>query len=232
MELENNFRPESVEARGALCVECLAELGAGAALLDRCGAALCRGCAAEFYAPCSVCGGLMPRDEARLRADAAAGSLFCAECFRAPAEEWGVGPLPADDEVEALVARYVALHAEKKRVDAELDEIKEKLKAVACARPRVGNAVVLRAGEDGVRCSYSARTTWDAERLSAAEEILGGVGFASLFERKVSFTPLREKLDEFLSDAGADETARELIRSAAQVSETATLNVVSPRKKK
>lgn len=232
MEVEGGFRTEEIEPRGALCVECLRALTEPEALADRCGAALCGACAAEFYVPCAGCGGLVARDEGRARADVA-GALFCAECFRAPAPQAGVGPLPGDEETEALVARYVALHAEKKRVDAEIDEVKERLKLVAGARARVAGAVLLRAGDSGVRCSYSVRTTWDAERLSAAEALLGGEEFAALFERKVTFTPLRERLDDFL--AGADEelsAARELVRAAAHVSETATLNVITPKKKK
>ena len=222
-------RLEEVEARGALCVECLKALAAAEALLDRCGAALCRACAAEFYAACAGCGGLTPRDEAAAR-PGASGALLCAECFRAPAD--GDGPLPADDEVERLVARYVELHAERKRLDAELDEIKEVLKRVAEARPRVSNAVVLRAGSGGVRCSYSLRTTWDAEKLSEVEGLLGPAEFGSLFERKVSFTAVRDRLEEFLSasDDGLAR-ARELVRAAEQSSETTTLSVVAPRKK-
>lgn len=232
-ELESGFRAEEIEPRGALCVECLLAVVAAEALVDRCGAALCRACAAEFYTPCAGCGGLVPRDEALARADRG-GALFCAECFRAPAaEEGGAGPLPSDEETEALVARYVELHAEKKRVDAEIDEIKERLKLVAGARARVANAVVLRAGDGGVRCSYSVRTTWDAERLLAAEELLGGEEFSSLFERKVTFTPARQRLDDFLADTDEElAAARELVRAAAQVTETATLNVISPKKRK
>ena len=231
METVSNFRAEEVEPRGALCVECMGAVGASEALLDRCGAALCRACAAEFYAPCAGCGGLVPRDEALRRADAA-DALFCGECYRRPGGVEGVGALPGEAEVEALVARYVTLHAEKKRVDAELEEVKELLKLIAGARERVAGAVLLRAGDDCLRCSYSVRTTWDPERLSAAEELLGE-GFSSLFERKVTFTPVRERLDAFL-DASGDgrDGARELIRSAAQPAETATITVVAPRKKK
>ena len=232
MESASNFRAEDVEPRGALCVECMGALGAGEALVDRCGAALCRACAAEFYAPCAGCGGLVARDEALTRADADAGALFCGECYRSPSGVEGVEALPDEAEVERLVARYVALHAEKKRIDEELDEVKELLKLVAGARTRVANAVLLRAGDDCLRCSYSVRTTWDAEKLSAAEHLLGEE-FASLFERKVSFTAVRSTLDAFLD--AADDThadARSLIRSAAQASETATINVVAPKKKK
>ena len=45
MEAQNNFTAGEVEARGALCVECLGDVAAGAGVLDRCGAVLCRACA-------------------------------------------------------------------------------------------------------------------------------------------------------------------------------------------
>jgi hypothetical protein len=228
MEVESSFRPEEVEARGALCVECLRAVEAVEALVDRCGAALCPSCATEFYVGCGVCGRLVARDEGMARPGAEA--LVCADCFRAPAEE--AEPLPADEEVERLVARYVELHAERKRLDTELDVIKETLKRVALARPRVANAVVLRAGVGGVRCSYAVRTTWDAEKLSEAEGLLGADVFASLFERKVSFSPVRERLAEFLSTADdASAPARELVRAAEQTAETTTLTVVAARRK-
>src|ERR1044071_4781426 len=134
MEPASNFRAEEVEARGALCVECMVAVGAGAALIDRCGAALCRGCADEFYSACAGCGGLVPRDEGLRRADAAADALFCEECYRKPSVEGGVAALPEEAEVERLVARYVALHAEKKKIDGEMEEVKELLKLVAGAR--------------------------------------------------------------------------------------------------
>src|SRR3712207_5031042 len=167
MEVEKSFRAGDVEARGALCVECLGAVGAGEALLDRTGGALCRACAAEFYAACAGCGGLVPRDEAL--AGAGDGALLCAEChakgFAGPDGE----PAPTEEEVEALVAEYVALHEETKRAGARMEEIKERLKLAAQARPRVSSAVVLRAGDAGVRCSFAVRTTYDAPRLAAAE---------------------------------------------------------------
>ncbi|HEX7173746.1 MAG TPA: hypothetical protein VF240_00490 [Pyrinomonadaceae bacterium] len=233
MEVESSFRPEDVEARGAMCVECLCALAAGAAVLDRCGAALCRACAAEFYAACAGCARLVPRDEGLTRPEDAAGvgALFCVECFRAPAGD--AEPPPSDEEVERLVARYVALHAEKKQLDDEMEEIKERLKLAAGARSRVTNAVVLRAGEGAVRCSYSVRTTWDAAKLSEAEALLGPDEFSSLFERKVSYAAVRERLAEFLAGTGDAHTpARELVRAAEQSAETVTLGVVAPKKKK
>lgn len=233
MEVEKSFAVGGVEARGALCVECMTALTHEGALLDRCGAALCRACAESFYAPCSDCGRLVPKDEALAR-EGATDAPVCVECFRTPAGA-GEADAPSDEEVESLVAAYVALHAEKKRLDAELESIKERLKLAAACRPRVAGAVLLRAGEGGagVRCSYSVRTSWDAEKLSAVEALVGGDEFAALFERKVTFTAVRETLDAFLStDDATRAEARALVSSAAQVSETATLNVISPKKKK
>lgn len=232
MELERSFRPEEIESRGAVCVECAQAVAESAALSDRCGATLCRACASGFYVACGSCGGLIPRDEALERTDLA-GALLCPECFRAPSSDSGAETLPTDAEAEEMAARFLNLHAEKKRIDAEIEDIKERLKLFAGARPRVGNAVVLRAGDGGVRCSYSVRTSWDAERLSAVERILGEDAFSSLFERKISFKEVRDRLEEFMNatNDGRDE-ARELLRSAAQTSETATLNVIAPRKRK
>lgn len=231
MEVEKNFRPEELEARGALCVECLGGVGAGEALIDRTGRALCRTCAAEFYAPCAGCGGLVPRDEALARASD--GAVVCAECHAGGASSPDGEPAPSEDEVEALVGEYVALYEESKRLGARLEEIKERLKLAAQARPRVSNAVVLRAGEAGVRCGFSVRTTYDPARLESAAALLGGE-FDSLFERKVSFSPVKGgRLEEFLSAADAEhDAAREAVRAAEQRSETVTLTVVAQKKKK
>ena len=100
MEVEKSFQVEAVEARGALCVECLGEVGAGEALVDRTGAALCRGCAAEFYSPCAGCGGLVPRDETVTRA--ADGAEVCVECHARGA---------AAPDVEAGPAKPFAWHS-------------------------------------------------------------------------------------------------------------------------
>lgn len=236
MEAEKRLPAEGVEARGALCVECLSAVAPSAAVLDRTGAALCRGCAAEFYTACAACGGLVPRDEAVARETEgdAGGRLYCAECFRAGAAAGEDVEQVGDDEVEALVAEFVALHAEKKRLDTRVDEIKERLKLAARARQRVAGAVVFRAGDEaGVRCSYTVRTTYDAEKLEAAEAVLGGEEFAALFERKVSFTPVKNSLEAFLSSTGdGRDEARALVRAAAQQTETETLGVVAPPKKK
>ncbi|HEX7955394.1 MAG TPA: hypothetical protein VF508_00485 [Pyrinomonadaceae bacterium] len=230
METHNRLHPEAAEPRGALCVECLAPLASGASLLDRTGAALCRACAAAFYEPCAACGGLVPRDEALARPDG--GALNCFECFGRAASPDGAEAL-TDEEVEALVAEYVALHEELKRLDARAGEIKESLKRAAAARPRVGTAVVLRAGEAGVRCNYAAKTAYDAARLAEAEALLGAENFAALFERKVTFSAVKDRLEEFLaSEDAATAAAREAVRAAETRSEVATLTVVAQRKKK
>lgn len=230
MQTENSLQPEALEPRGALCVECLGELSAPEQVLDRTGAALCRACAAAFYTPCAGCGGLVPTDEAMARHDT--GALNCFECFGRPASADGTEAL-SDEEVAALVAEYVALHEELKRLDTRASEVKEQLKRAAIARPRVSNAVVLRADAASVRCSYTSKATYDAEKLSAAETLLGPAGFAALFERKVTFSAVKPRLEEFLSsEEEATASAREAVRAAESRTEVATLTVVAQRKKK
>ncbi|HEX8188544.1 MAG TPA: hypothetical protein VF586_09345 [Pyrinomonadaceae bacterium] len=230
MQTENSLHPETVEPRGALCVECLAGLDPAGQLLDRTGAALCRACAAAFYTPCAGCGGLVPADEALRRNDT--GALNCFECFGRPASDDGAEAL-TDKEVAALVSEYVALHEELKRLDARAGEIKERLKRASSARPRVSNAVVLRADSGSVRCSYTSKAAYDAEKLAAAEALLGAEGFAALFERKVTFSAVKNRLEEFLSsDDAATAAAREAVRAAETRTEVATLTVVAQPKKK
>ena len=232
MEAQNNFTAAEVEARGALCVECMGDVAAGAGVLDRCGAVLCRACAGEFYVACAGCGGLVARDEALAR-PGGEGAPVCFECFGRAAE--GEEAPPSEEETAALVAEYVELHEESKRLGARLDEIKELLKRAARARPRVSNAVVLRAGEGaaGVRCSYAVRTSYDAEKLSAAERLLGPDLFSNLFERKVTFAARRDSLEAFLSSSDEGQAAaRDAVRAAEQRSEVETVTVVVQRKKK
>jgi len=230
MQTENSLHPESLEPRGALCVECLVRLEAGAQVLDRTGAALCRACAAAFYTPCAGCGGLVPTDEALARNDT--GAPNCFECFGRASAPDGTEAL-TEEEVAALVAEYVALHEELKRLETRAAEVKEQLKRAATARPRVSNAVVLRAGDAGVRCSYASKAAYDAEKLSAAERLLGADGFAALFERKVTFAAVKDRLEEFLSsDDDATADARAAVRAAETRTEVATLTVVTQRKKR
>src|SRR2546423_9231998 len=113
-------------------------------------------------------------------------------------------------------------------MDARAAEIKERLKMAARARPRVSNAVVLRAeGGAGVRCSYTVKTSYDTEKLAAAEVLLDAAEFAALFERKVTFAAVKGQLEEFLSSTDeARASARDAVRSAEQRTEVATLTVV------
>ncbi|MCA1635054.1 MAG: hypothetical protein LC802_15535 [Acidobacteria bacterium] len=231
MEIENSFSVEGVEARGALCVECMKDVSAGEAVVERRGAVLCRACAGEFYVGCAGCGGLTPRDESLERAENE--GMFCAECFgRAAQPGEGEAP-PSEEETAALVSEFVALHAEKKRLDERMEEIKETLKRAAGARPRISNAVVLRAGDSSVRCSYAVKTAYDPDQLSAVEALLGREGFEAIFERKVTFSPFKDKLEEFLSAADEEyAAARDAISAAARQTEVTTLNVVAPKKRK
>jgi hypothetical protein len=230
METEQRLSTEAIEARGTICVECMTAVAEGCGALERCGATLCRACAAEFYAPCAACGGLVARDEALKRTSD--GALCCFECFGKPVDE-GEEAL-TDEETTALVAEYVALHEEAKRLDARAAEIKERLKRAALTRPRISNAVVLRSdGGASVRCSYSVKTAYNAVQLEAIEEMIGSPEFSSLFERKVSFSAVKGQLEEFLSATDeARAAAREAVRAAEQRTEVATLTVVAQKKKK
>lgn len=230
---ESLHQHAEVETRGTLCVECLGPLAPAEALLDRCGAALCAPCAGEFYLDCAGCGGLVPKDEAASRHGDAL-SLFCPECFAKGASP-GVSAAPrGDEEVSALVARYLELYRESRRVEEQFEEVKERLKVVARARPRISNAVLLRAdGESGVRCSYLFRTSYDAEALGEAERLMGTEEFGALFERKVSYSAIKDSLERFLSAEGdGRDEARGLIRAAARHKEEERINVVESRRKK
>lgn len=224
METSIESQSEPGKNSGALCVECLEPRAS--ALVTRHGAPLCQPCAEAFYLACTACSGLIPRDETAERE----GSLYCLECLTAASAAPGAEPL-TEAEMEALVAEFVALHAEEKKISARLDEIKARLKAAADGRPRVAGAVILRAGEQAVKCGYSTRINWSTEKLIPLEAMIGAEMLASLFERKLSFTPIKEQLEEFLADtAQANAAAREAIRAAAEVREQATLTVVAPKK--
>jgi hypothetical protein len=155
---------------------------------------------------------------------------MCAGCDVRAA---GVAPedAPAEAEVEGLVAEYVRLHAEEKRIKERVDEIKERLKLAALYRQRVANSVTLR-GEDGaVKCSY--RTNWkcDEAKVSALADALDAETFSSLFERSVKFTPVKDSLEKLLAEkSDADADVRRLVAAAVEQSEQATLTVVRPKK--
>lgn len=218
---------------GDACAECLDAVPPDAER-DKEGAPLCRACVENFYVACAACGRLVARDEAleprgtsaERNPDNQAGAtaLVCAACF--------ADALPeriSDEEMETLVAQFVELHAEKKRLDERLEELKERLKTAAEGRQRVEGAVVMRAGEVGVRVSYTVKTTAQAERVAALASMLDAEEFAALF--KTSYSPVKDRVDEFLAlDDEAHAAAREALRAAIQQNEVATLNVLTPKK--
>jgi hypothetical protein len=196
-------------------------------ILDRAGSTLCSECAAAFFVLCNGCQGLFPQDEAKTRAD----SVYCPECFIKPFGD-ALSELPDETTLESLIAEYVALHAEEKRVSERLGQIKEQLKAVALMKERVANAVVLRAGDTAVKCSYKVGLKLNPERVGELERILDEGQFATLIERKISFSPIKEKIEEFLK--GTDEESadvRELLHAVLERTETASLTVVTPKKR-
>ncbi len=209
------------------CAEC--EKSSATTLIARSGIKICPDCAASYYLNCATCGILLPQDEARLRDD----KTFCPDCFAKPAAQVAATPLPDESGIEALIGEYVQLHAEEKRIGERLDEIKEALKTIAAAKERVAGAVVLRAGADAVRCSYKVTVKYNQEKIAALESLLNAEEFASLFERKVNYAPVKARVEEILNSTDSAQAAlRDAINEAAERSETASLAVVIPPKKK
>ncbi|MDX6268967.1 MAG: hypothetical protein QOD28_190 [Acidobacteriota bacterium] len=208
-----------------VCVECLE--AATETIASRCGETLCANCAKSYYVACARCRGLVPQDEALMRDDA----VHCSDCDAEALAQSAASDAPDDAELETLVSEYIGLHAEEKRIKDRLDEIKEQLKAAAAARERVAGAVTLR-GEDGVvKCSFKTNLKCDPEKVGALENRLEPDAFAALFERKISYSPVKEQLEKFLSnDTGTDANLRELILAAVERTETPTLTVVRPKK--
>jgi hypothetical protein len=137
----------------------------------------------------------------------------------------------SDGDLAVLVAEFVRLHTEAKQLNERLETIKDQLKRHAAAQPRTANAVLLRAGKDTVKCSYSVRVSYDAEKLAAVEATLGSEPFAALFTRKTTFSPVKGSLDAFLSSEAADRAAaRAAILAAAERTEVTTLTPVTPRR--
>jgi hypothetical protein len=207
-----------------ICAEC--EQPAAAHQLSRAGAKLCAECVAAYYVACAGCGGLVAKDESLTRENLA----HCPDCFSQPAGTGGVGVVD-ETLIETLIAEYTSLHAEEKRISERMEVVKDRLKAAASARQRMGNAVVLRAGDAAIRCSYRATLKFDADAADSLAQLLNEAEFSSLFERKTTFTPVKDRIAEFL--AGADEAgreARDAVRASLRETETVTLSVVPPRK--
>ncbi|MBM3223926.1 MAG: hypothetical protein FJZ47_09015 [Candidatus Tectomicrobia bacterium] len=132
----------------------------------------------------------------------------------------------------ALLAEFVRLHAEAKQLNDRLDAVKEQLKQHAAAQPREANAVLLRAGEHAVKCGYSVRVSYPAEKLAAVEAMLGAEQFTALFARKITFSAVKESLDAFLANEAADTAAaRAAILAAAERTEVATVTPVTSKRK-
>jgi hypothetical protein len=207
-----------------ICAECLETVFD--AVTARNGELICAGCAAAYYVACAGCGGLIPSEVAMDRD----GKGHCPDCFARAALDPDIEP-PTDEETEALVAEYIALHSDEKRIKARLDFIKDRLKSAAAAKQRIAGAVVLRSDAGEVRCSYSVKLRCDDEKVAALEPLLGYERFTSLFDRKVSFTPLKESIKEFLSDDARESDAlKRAVRDAVAEIETPSLSV--PRQKK
>ncbi|HYO99368.1 MAG TPA: hypothetical protein VER76_04215 [Pyrinomonadaceae bacterium] len=227
MEAKDQVRPAQQEqfAAQTLCVECL-ETVSEPLVTGRRGETLCGACAKDYYVACASCGGLIPQDEARSHDDA----VYCSDC-EAQALKAKAQGAPDESEVESLVAEFIKLHAEEKRIKDRLDEIKEQLKAAASARERVAGAVTLGGAEGAVKCSFKTNLKCIPEKVSALEGQLEADRFAALFERKVSYSPVKDSFEQFLSnEGGTDGNLRELILAAVEKTETPTLTVVRPKK--
>jgi hypothetical protein len=214
-----------MDGTGQQCAECLEPISG--AMHAQHGVSLCPKCAEQFYRPCAGCSGLIPQDEAVLHN----GALYCGSCLAAPVSAEDAAAL-SDAEISALVAEFIRLHAEAKHLNDRLDAVKEQLKRHAASQPRVANAVLLRTGEYAVKCGYSARVSYQAEKLAAAEALLGTEHFAALFARKITFSPVKESLDAFLASEAPDTAAaRAAILAAAERTEIVTLAPVTPKRK-
>ncbi len=206
------------------CIECLSP--APESLLTRDGNPLCRQCAKSYYVTCSFCQLMTPLDEMTMRD----GERCCLECLSKSGEEASL-ELLSEEELTALIADFTRLHAEEKKIKDQLEAVKEKLKRHAASQPRVNNAVLLRAGENAVKCGFSTRISYDAEKLAGAETILGEEQFAELFSREVKFTPIKDRLEEFLSNENAEsEDARAAIIESMERKEIMTIAPAGARR--
>lgn len=220
----NATLPSEPQTSAMQCAEC--EQPGANMILSRSGANICHECAESYYVACSGCGGFIPQDESLSRGELA----YCADCFSKPAGETDIG---AADEtlIESLIAEYISLHAEEKRISDRMEVIKEQLKSAAAIRQREGNAVTLRAGDAAVRCNYRASLKCDTEAVEALARLLDEEQFSSLFERKLSFNPIKDRIAQFLLGTDvATQEVREALRAAVRETETVTLSVVTARK--
>ena len=210
---------------GQSCAECLSPVGI--TIHAQNGASLCPQCAEQFYCTCAGCGGLIPQDEAVVRD----GALCCAQCLATSVSKDDATAL-SEEALAALVAEFIQLHAEAKQLNERLDAVKEQLKRHAASQPRIANAVLLRTGEHAVKCGYSVRVSYNADKLAAVEALLGTEHFAALFTHKITFSAVREPLDAFLASEAADTAAaRAAILAAAERTEIVTVAPIMPKRK-
>jgi hypothetical protein len=222
--MEPDISPTPAPGASAVCYECETAITEPAAIVR--GRPLCGTCLEEYFAPCAGCGVFVPKDEAVIRD----GVVRCGECATKAAVPDGAR-VPADDELRTLVDEYVALHAEKTRVDERMEEIKELLKAAAYTRERVAGAVTLKSDNASVKCSFPSRLKADQERVAALESVLGADRFAALFERKVTFNPNKTAVEAVLAGkTDDDEDVRQAVRGAVEVTETPTVTVPKGKK--
>jgi hypothetical protein len=213
-----------MDRTGQECAECLG--ASSTTVRAQNGTSLCPQCAEQFYHPCAGCGGLIPQDEAVLRD----GALYCVPCLAAPVSKDAAAL--SDEALAVLVAEFIRLHTEVKHLNDRLDVVKEQLKRHAASQPRVANAVMVRAGEYAVKCGYSIRVSYNADKLATVEILLGPEQFAALFTRKISFSAVKEPLDTFLASEAPDTAAtRAAILAAAERTEVTTVTPVTPKRK-
>jgi hypothetical protein len=159
------------------------------------------------------------------------GALCCVRCLAAPGPKDDAAAL-SDEALSALVAEFIQLHAEAKQLNDRLEVVKEQLKRHAASQPRIANAVMLRTGEYAVKCGYSMRVSYNADKLAAVEAILVTEHFTALFTRKITFSAVKESLDAFLASEAPDAAAaRAAILAAAERTEIVTVAPVTPKRK-
>jgi hypothetical protein len=214
-----------MDGTGHPCAECLEPVST--AVHAQNGVSLCPQCAEQFYCTCAGCGGLIPQDEAVVRD----GALCCAQCLAASISKDDAVAL-SEEALAALVAEFIQLHAEAKQLNERLDAVKQQLKRHAASQLRVANAVLLRTGEHTVKCGFSIKVSYNADKLAAVETLLGTEQFTALFTRKITFSAVKEPLDAFLASEVADTAAaRAAILAAAERTEIATVTPVTPKRK-
>ncbi len=216
--------PPGANPQSALtCLEC--ETAVSTLVATNAGTQVCQICLESFYVACHSCGGIVPLDEVVSRR----AEKICVAC-----RDQRVGATQAVEsaDVESVVAEYVALHADEKRLKTRMDELKETLKTIAAQQERVSNGVTLNAGDQAVKCNYRTTIKYDAEAVEKLAQMLDREKFDELFEREVTYSPHKERVREFLDGTdGARQTERELLRAAVRETESATLTVVPNRRK-